>query len=80
MFSTLFLTASLSLAYSPEMCFNLLKVGDYQRALEVGKMLLNRAPNDFSTHKCLSDAYYELGDYRASLSHAKNMKSQEDIC
>jgi len=81
-FSFLFIILNLlvfkNLAFArPEVdaCLNFYEAGDYKRAIEAGKMVVKKYPNNSDAHFCLGKIYYEIGDPELALEHAKRAES-----
>jgi tetratricopeptide (TPR) repeat protein len=56
-------------------CFLLLNfIGDYKRAIEVGKEAVQMYPNDPNAHRCLGESYHAVGEFKLALEHMKRAK------
>ena len=56
-------------------CFLLLNfIGDYKRAIEVGKEAVQMYPNDPNAHRCLGESYHAIGEFKLALEHMKKAK------
>jgi tetratricopeptide (TPR) repeat protein len=56
-------------------CFLLLNfIGDYKRAIEVGKEAVQMYPNDPNAHRCLGESYHAIGEFKLALEHMKRAK------
>ncbi|MFZ8787696.1 tetratricopeptide repeat protein [Thermocrinis sp.] len=81
-FSLLFIILSL-LAFKnfactqPEVdaCENFYKAGDYGRAIEAGRAVVQKYPNNPDAHFCLGASYYAIGEFRLALEHLKKAES-----
>ena len=57
-------------------CFLLLNfIGDYKRAIEVGKEAVQMYPNDPNAHRCLGESYHAIGEFKLALEHLKKAES-----
>ena len=81
-FSLLFMILSLfafkNFAFAqPEVdaCSNFLDAGDYRRAIEAGKIAVEKYPNNSDAHYCLGRSYYEIGEFKLALEHMKRAES-----
>jgi Flp pilus assembly protein TadD len=77
-FSLLFIILSLlafkNFAFAqPEVdvCFNFLNAGDHRKAVEAGKMAVQKYPNNPHAHYCLGASYGMVGEFRLALVHMK---------
>jgi tetratricopeptide (TPR) repeat protein len=77
-FSLLFIILSLfafkNFAFAqPEVdaCYNFHKAGDYRRAIEAGKVAVQKYPNSLKAHFCLGASYYAIGEFKLALEHMK---------
>jgi len=77
-FSLLFIILSLfsfkNFAFAqPEVdaCYNFYKAGDYRRAIEAGKVAVQKYPNNIDAHFCLGASYYAIGEFKLALEHMK---------
>ncbi len=52
-------------------CFNFLKAGDYRRAIEAGRVAVQKYPNNIDAHYCLGRSYRMVGEFRLALEHMK---------
>jgi tetratricopeptide (TPR) repeat protein len=52
-------------------CFNFYQAGDYRRAIEAGKIAVQKYPNSPYAHLCLGGSYYAIGEFRLALEHMK---------
>jgi len=52
-------------------CFTLYQAGDYRRAIEAGKVAVQKYPNNPYAHYCLGGSYYAIGEFRLALEHMK---------
>ncbi len=56
-------------------CFLLLNfIGNYKRAIEVGKEAVQMYPNDPNAHRCLGESYHAIGEFKLALEHMKKAK------
>jgi tetratricopeptide (TPR) repeat protein len=81
-FSLLFIILSLfafkNFAFAqPEVdaCYNFHKAGDYKRAIEVGKVAVEKYPNNLNAHLCLGRSYRMVGEFKLALEHLKRAES-----
>jgi tetratricopeptide (TPR) repeat protein len=77
-FSLLFIILSLfafkNFAFAqPEVgaCYNFYNAGDYKRAIEAGKVAVQKYQNNIDAHYCLGGSYYAIGEFRLALEHMK---------
>jgi tetratricopeptide (TPR) repeat protein len=56
-------------------CYNFHKAGDYKRAIEAGKVAVQKYPNSLKAHFCLGASYYAIGEFRLALVHMKKAES-----
>jgi tetratricopeptide (TPR) repeat protein len=57
-------------------CFLLLNfIGNYKRAIEVGKEAIQMYPNDPNAHRCLGESYHAIGEFKLALEHMKRAES-----
>ena len=81
-FSLLFIILSL-LAFKnfvfaqPEVdaCFNFIKAGDYKRAIEAGRVAVEKYPNNIYAHFCLGASYRMVGEFKLALEHMKRAET-----
>jgi len=52
-------------------CFTLYQAGDYRRAIEAGRVAVQKYPNSPYAHYCLGGSYYAIGEFRLALEHMK---------
>jgi len=81
-FSLLFIILSLlafkNFAFAqPEVdaCYNFLDAGDYRRAIEAGKVAVQKYPNSLNAHYCLGISYSRVGEFKLALEHMKKAES-----
>jgi len=81
-FSLLFIILSLlafkNFAFAqPEVdaCFNFYDAGDYRRAIEAGKIAVQKYPNSLNAHYCLGGSYRMVGEFKLALEHMKRAES-----
>jgi len=81
-FSLLFIILSLlafkNFAFAqPEViaCFNFYDAGDYRRAIEAGRVAVQKYPNSPYAHYCLGGSYYAIGEFKFALEHMKRAES-----
>ncbi len=81
-FSLLFIILSLlafkNFAFAqPEVdaCYNFLKAGDYKRAIEAGRVAVQKYPNNLKAHSCLGRSYRMVGEFKLALEHMKRAES-----
>jgi tetratricopeptide (TPR) repeat protein len=56
-------------------CENLYIAGDYERAIEAGKVAVEKDPNNLKAHYCLGRTYYKIGEFKLALEHMKKAES-----
>jgi tetratricopeptide (TPR) repeat protein len=56
-------------------CYNFYKAGDYRRAIEAGKVAVEKDPNNLKAHYCLGISYYAIGEFKLALEHVKKAES-----
>jgi tetratricopeptide (TPR) repeat protein len=56
-------------------CENFYKAGDYRRAIEAGKVAVEKEPNNLYAHYCLGASYYAIGEFKLALEHVKKAES-----
>ena len=56
-------------------CSNFLDAGDYKKAVEAGKVAVQKYPNNIDAHLCLGASYYTIGEFRLALVHMKKAES-----
>jgi tetratricopeptide (TPR) repeat protein len=81
-FSLLFIILSLlafkNFAFAqPEVdaCFNFYDAGDYRRAIEAGRVAVQKYPNNLKAHYCLGISYSSVGEFKPALEHLKKAES-----
>ncbi len=81
-FSLLFIILSLlafkNFAFAqPEVdaCYNFYKAGDYKRAIEAGRMAVQKYPNNMDAHLCLGRSYRMVGEFKLALEHLKKAEN-----
>ena len=81
-FSLLFIILSLlafkNFAFAqPEVdaCYSFRKAGDYTRAIEAGKVAVEKYPNNIDAHYCLGISYRMVGEFKLALEHMKKAES-----
>jgi len=81
-FSLLFIILSLlafkNFAFAqPEVdaCYNFRKAGDYRRAIEAGRVAVQKYPNNIDAHYCLGISYRMVGEFKLALEHMKRAES-----
>jgi len=52
-------------------CFNFLDAEDYRRAIEAGKVAVQKYPKNIDAHFCLGASYYSIGEFKLALEHMK---------
>jgi len=52
-------------------CENFYIAGDYERAIEAGKVAVEKDPNNLKAHYCLGRSYYKIGELKLALEHMK---------
>jgi tetratricopeptide (TPR) repeat protein len=56
-------------------CYNFRKAGDYRRAIEAGKVAVEKYPNNIDAHYCLGTSYGTVGEFKLALEHMKRAES-----
>jgi len=56
-------------------CENFYIAGDYERAIEAGKVAVEKDPNNLKAHYCLGRSYYMIGEFKLALEHMKRAES-----
>jgi len=56
-------------------CENFYIARDYERAIEAGKVAVEKDPNNLKAHYCLGRSYYEIGEFKLALEHMKRAES-----
>jgi tetratricopeptide (TPR) repeat protein len=56
-------------------CENFYKAGDYKRAIEAGKVAVQKYPNSPYAHYCLGESYRMVGEFKLALEHMKKAES-----
>jgi tetratricopeptide (TPR) repeat protein len=56
-------------------CFTLYQAGDYRRAIEAGKVAVEKYPNNLKAHYCLGMSYSRMGEFKPALEHLKKAES-----
>jgi tetratricopeptide (TPR) repeat protein len=56
-------------------CENFYIAGDYERAIEAGKVAVEKDPNNLKAHYCLGRTYYKIGEFKLALEHMKKAES-----
>jgi tetratricopeptide (TPR) repeat protein len=57
-------------------CLTFFKSGDYKRAIEAGKLAVEKYPKNFKAYVCLGSAYYKVGELKLAY---KNLKKAESL-
>ena len=57
-------------------CFNYLNTGDYEKAIEVGKLAVQKYPENPMAYFYLGEAYYKVGEFKLAY---ENMKKAESL-
>jgi tetratricopeptide (TPR) repeat protein len=57
-------------------CINFLKAGDYKKAIEAGKLAVQKYPENSAAYYCLGEAYYNVGELNLAY---ENMKKAESL-
>ncbi|WP_299197758.1 tetratricopeptide repeat protein [Thermocrinis sp.] len=52
-------------------CYNFYKARDYKRAIEAGKVAVQKYPNNIDAHYCLGISYRMVGEFKLALEHMK---------
>jgi tetratricopeptide (TPR) repeat protein len=50
-------------------CWVLFRAGDYKKAIEVGKIAVEKYPNDGRAYGCLGEAYFKVGELELALDN-----------
>jgi tetratricopeptide (TPR) repeat protein len=56
-------------------CKNFYEAGDYRRAIEAGRVAVEKYPNNPYTHLCLGTSYGTVGEFKLALEHLKKAES-----
>jgi Exopolyphosphatase len=56
-------------------CFNFYDAGDYRRAIEAGRVAVQKYPNSLNAHYCLGISYIMVGEFKLALEHMKRAES-----
>jgi len=56
-------------------CFNFHETGDYKRAIESGRRVVEKYPNNVDAHYCLGISYYAIGEFKLALEHMKRAEN-----
>jgi tetratricopeptide (TPR) repeat protein len=56
-------------------CSNFLDAGDYRKAVEAGKVAVQKHPDSPYAHYCLGVSYYAIGEFKLALEHLKKAES-----
>jgi tetratricopeptide (TPR) repeat protein len=56
-------------------CYNFLDAGDYRKAVEAGKVAVQKHPDSPYAHYCLGVSYYLIGEFKLALEHLKKAES-----
>jgi tetratricopeptide (TPR) repeat protein len=56
-------------------CENFYKAGDYKRAIEAGRVAVQKYPNSAYAHYCLGESYRMVGEFKLAFEHLKNAES-----
>jgi len=56
-------------------CENFYIAGDYERAIEAGKIAVEKDPNNLKAHYCLGRSCYKIGEFKLALEHMKRAES-----
>jgi tetratricopeptide (TPR) repeat protein len=75
MIFVLFLTGLSYAQKEIDNCFNYLKVGDYQRAIEAGKRAVKLYPKNAKAYLCLGEAYSSTGQVDLAIDSLKKAKA-----
>jgi tetratricopeptide (TPR) repeat protein len=57
-------------------CFNFINTGDYKKAIEVGKLAVQKYPENSVAYYCLGEAYHKIGELNLAY---ENMKKAESL-
>jgi tetratricopeptide (TPR) repeat protein len=52
-----------------------IKLETTERAIEAGKVAVEKDPNNLKAHYCLGRSYYEIGEFKLALEHMKRAES-----
>ena len=76
LFILLLFPVKLSFAqFEVDACYNYHSAGDYQRAIEFGKMAVERYPRNVAAYVCLGASYYKIGELKLALEAMKRAES-----
>jgi tetratricopeptide (TPR) repeat protein len=56
-------------------CWAFIKAGDYKRAIEAGKLAVEKYPKNSEAYLCLGLAYYNVGELKLALENLKKAES-----
>ncbi len=56
-------------------CENFYIAGDYERAIEAGRVAVQKYPNNLKAHYCLGISYRMVGEFKLALEHLKKAES-----
>jgi tetratricopeptide (TPR) repeat protein len=56
-------------------CWDFINAGDYKRAIEAGKLAVEKYPKHPDAYYCLGSAYYEVGELNLALENLKKAES-----
>ena len=76
-FLMLSLLAFKNIAYAEtplDACWNFNDVGDYERAIEAGKLAVEKDPESSDAYFCLGEAYYNIGELKLAYENMKKQK------
>ncbi len=56
-------------------CYNFYQARDYRRAIEAGRVAVQKYPNNIDAHYCLGLSYRMVGEFKLALEHMKRAES-----
>jgi tetratricopeptide (TPR) repeat protein len=56
-------------------CWSFINAGDYKKAIEAGKLAVEKYPKDSEAYFCLGLAYYNVGEFKLALENLKKAES-----
>jgi len=78
-FLLLSLLAFKNIAYAQQEikeCINFIQAGDYKKAIEVGKLAVEKYPKKSEAYRCLGEVYFNTGELKSAY---ENMKKAESL-
>jgi tetratricopeptide (TPR) repeat protein len=77
-FLLLSLLAFKNIAYAKTLidtCWDFNDAGDYKRAIESGKLAIEKYPNNSESYRCLGEVYYNAGELNLAYENMKKVES-----